>query len=88
MVLGDAGCAVIRAEAALRAAAASAAPTAGRMEAISSGCGRGAGGCRGAVAIWWSGGTMWPAAVCGGGVSLRSAPSGFDWAGLLKCTRA
>ena len=41
VVLGDAGCAAMRVGAALRAAAASAAATAGRMEGIHSGCGFG-----------------------------------------------
>ena len=44
VVLGNAGCAPMRAGAALRAAAVSAAATAQRMEGISSGCGLGAGG--------------------------------------------
>ena len=39
MVLGDAGCAAMRAGAALRAAADSATANAGRMQGISSGCG-------------------------------------------------
>ena len=34
------------------------------------------------------GGQIWSAAVGGGGVGLRSPPSGFGWAGLLQCVRA
>ena len=49
VLLGDGGRAAMRAGAALQAAAASAAATAGRMEGIPSGCGFGAGGCRGPV---------------------------------------
>ena len=44
MVLGDVSCAAMRAGAALRAEAASAAATAGRMEGMSSGHRLGAGG--------------------------------------------
>ena len=50
VVLGNAGCAAMQVGAALRAAAVSAAAIAGRMEGISSGCGLGAGGWRGAAA--------------------------------------
>ena len=77
VVLEDAGGAVLRVGEALRAAVAFAAATAGRMEAISWGCGVGVGGCSGPVAFWQSGGPMGPAAVCGGGVGLRSPPSGL-----------
>ena len=51
VVSGDAGCADMRAGAAVQAASASAAATLGRMEAISSGCGLGAAGCKGPAAI-------------------------------------
>ena len=51
MVLEDAGRAVMRVAAALRAVAASADATAGRMEIISSGSGFEAGGCRQPVVI-------------------------------------
>ena len=54
--LGDAGCAAMGAGLALRNAAASAAATAGRMEAISSGSELGASGCKGPVVIWRPGG--------------------------------
>ena len=87
MVLGDAGCAAMRAGAALRAAAASAVAIAGRMEVIFSGCGLAAGGWRGRAATRRPGGPMWSAVVCGGGVGLRSLPSGSSWAGLLQCGR-
>ena len=53
VVLGEAGRAIMRAGAALRAAAAFAAATAGRMRGISSGCGLGAGSWRGPAAVWW-----------------------------------
>ena len=87
VVLGDADCAAMRAGAALQAAAASAAATAGRMEAISSGCGLGAGGCKGRAAIRRSRVPTWSAAVCGGGLGLWSQTSGFGWAGLLQLAR-
>ena len=77
VVLGDAGCAAIRAGAALRASAVSAAATAWRMEAHSS-------GWRGRAMIQQMGGEMWSAAVCGGDVGLGFPPSGFSWAGLLQ----
>ena len=51
VVLGDAGCADMRAGAAVQAASAPAAATLGRMEAISSGCGLAAAGCKGSAAI-------------------------------------
>ena len=85
--LGDGGCADMRARAALRAESASAAATAGRMEAISSGFWLGAGGCKGPAAIQRPGVPIWSAAVCGGGVGLRSPPSGFGWAALLQFAR-
>ena len=87
VVGGDAGCAVMRAGAALRAAAAYAAVTEGRMEAMSLGCGLGAGGCKGLVAIRRPGGPTWSAAVCGGGVGLRSPTTGLGWVGLLQFAR-
>ena len=77
------GCAVIRAGAALQALAASTAATARRMDAIPSGCGLGAGDCRGLVTIRLSRRRMWPAAACRGGLGLRSARSGLGLAGLL-----
>ena len=83
MVLGDVGCAAMQAGAVLWAAAASAAATAGRMEGISSGCGLEAGGWRGQAATWQPGGPIRSAVVGGGGMGLRSQPSGFGWAGLL-----
>ena len=70
VVLGDAGCAAMRAGAALRAVVASAAATAGRMEGLFSGCGSGAGGWRGPAATRRPLGPIWLAAVCGGGVGL------------------
>ena len=88
VVYGDVGCATMRAGAALWAAAASAAATAGRMEGISSGCGLGAGGLRGPAVTWRSGGPIRSAAAGGGGAVLRSLPSGFGWAGLLQCLMA
>ena len=87
VVLENAGCAVTRGGGALQVAAASAAATAGRMDAISSGCGLGIGGCKGLVAIRLSGGRMWPAAACRGGMGLRSAPRGLHRAGLLQFAR-
>ena len=63
VVSGDVGCAPMGAGAALRAAAASAAPTAGRMEGMSSGRGLGTGGWRGPARIWRPGGPIRPAAV-------------------------
>ena len=82
VVLEDLGGAVMRAGAALRGAAPSAAATARRMEVISSGCGWGP------VAMRLSGGPMLPAAACGLGVGLRSPPSGLNCAALLQYTRA
>ena len=57
VVLGDAGCAVMRAVAGLWVAA-SAAATAGRMEGMSSGCRLGVGGCGGPAATWRPGGPI------------------------------
>ena len=88
VVLGDADCAVMRAGAALRAAAASTAAAAGRMEAISSGCGLGAGDCGGTVAIRRLQGPMRPAAACGRDMGLQSPLSELGWAWLLHLTRA
>ena len=82
VVFGDVGRAVMRAGAALWAAAASAAPTAGRMEGISSGCRFGGGWLEGPGKLIWS------AAVGRGCAGLRSPPFGFSWAGLLQCVRA
>ena len=62
VVLGDAGCAVIRAVVGLWAAA-SAAATAGRMEGMSPGCMLGLGGWGGLAVTWRPGGPMWSAAV-------------------------
>ena len=87
VVLRDAGCAAMWAGAALRAVVVSAAATGGRIEAISSGIGFRAGGWRAPAAIRRPGGPIWSAAVCGGGVGLRSPPSGFRWAGLLQFGR-
>ena len=88
VVLGDAGCADMRAGAALRVAAACAAATADTMEAISSGSELRAGGCKGSAAIWPpGGGGVWPAAVCGGGMGFQSLPSGLRWAGFLQFAR-
>ena len=88
MVLGDAICTAMRAGAALRATAASAAATAGRMEGISSGFGLRAGSWRGPTATWRPAGPIQLAAVRGRGVGLRFLPSGFGRAGLLQCGRA
>ena len=90
VVLGDAGCAVIQAGAAFRAAAASAADNAGKTEGISSGCCLGAGGWRIPAATWQPSGPMWSAAVRGGGVGLWSLPSGFGGGGRVHagCIRA
>ena len=87
VVLGDARCAAMRAGVVLRVAAASAAATAGRIEALSTGCGLGAGGCKGRVAIWRLWRPTWTAAVCGGGVGLQLAPTGYGRAGLLQFAR-
>ena len=86
-MLRDAGCAAIRKGAALRAAGASAAATAGRREGIFSGCGLGAGGCGGSAANRWPGELIWSAELCGGGIGPRSPPCGLSWAGLLQFGR-
>ena len=86
VVLGDAGCAVMRAVADLWAAP-SAAATAGRMEGMSSGCRLGVGGWGGPAVTWRPGGPIWSPAVGEGGVGLRSSPSGLGWAGVLQCVR-
>ena len=86
VVLGDAGCAVMRAVAGLWAAAFAAA-TAGRMEGMSSGCRLGLGGWGGLAVTWRPGGLIWSAAVGEGGAGLRSFPSGLGLAGVLQCVR-
>ena len=83
VVLGDVGCAAMRAVAVLWAAAASAVVTAGRMEARSSGRGLGAGCWGGPAVTWRPGGPIWSAAVGGGGAGRRCPPSSLSWAGLL-----
>ena len=88
MVLGDVGCAAMRAGAALWASVASATAAAGRMEGMSSGRGLGAGGWGGPAVTWRPGRPMRLAAVGGGGAELRSSLSGLGWAGLLQCVRA
>ena len=70
VVLGDAGCAVMRAVAGLWAAA-SAAATAVRMEGMSSGCRLGVGGWGGPAVTWQPGGPIWLAAVGEGGVAIQ-----------------
>ena len=77
VVLRDVGCAAMQAGAALRAAAAPAAATAGRMEGMSSGRGLGAGGWGGPAVTWRPRGPIWPAAVGEGGAELRSPPTGL-----------
>ena len=84
LVLGDAGYAVMRGVAGLRAAA-SAAATAGRMQGMSSGCRLGLGGWGGPAVSCRPGGPIWSAAVAEGGAGLRSSPSGLGWAGVLQC---
>ena len=84
VVLGDAGCAVMRAVASLWAAA-SAAATAGRMEGMSWGCRFGVGGWGGRAVTWRPGGPIWSAAAGEGGAGLRSSPSGLGWDGVLQC---
>ena len=86
VVLGDAGCAVMRAVTGLWAAA-SAAATAGRMEGMSSGCRLGVGGWGGPAVTWRPGGPIWSAAVGEGGAGLWPSPSGLGWAGVLQCVR-
>ena len=87
VVLGDAGCAVMRVGAGLWVAAASAAATARRMEVMSSGRRLGVGGCGGPDVTWRPGGMMWSAAVGEGGAGLRSSPCGLGLAGVLQCVR-
>ena len=87
VVLGDAGCAVMRAVAGLRAAASSAATT-GRMEGMSSGCRLGVGGWGDAPVTGRPGGPIWSAAVGEGGAGLRSSPSGLGWVWVLQCVRS
>ena len=88
VVLGDVGCAAMRAGAALRDAASPTVATAGSMEGMSSGLALGAGGWGGPVVTWRPGGPIWSAALGEGGAGLRSPPSGLGWAGLLQCVRA
>ena len=84
VVSEDAGCAAMRAGAAFRVAAASAAATAGRIGVISSSCGKGAGACMGLVPMQRAGGPTWLAAACGGGVGVRPPPAGLRWAWKLQ----
>ena len=86
VVLGDAGCAVMRAVAGLWTAT-SAAATAGRMEGMSSGCRLGPAGWGGPAVTWRPRGPIWWAAVGEGGAGLRSSPSKLGWAGVLQCVR-
>ena len=86
VVLGDAGCPVMRAVADLWVAA-SAAATTGRMEGMCSGCRMGSGGWGGPAVTWQLSGPMWSAAVGEGGAGLRCSPSGLGWAGVLQCVR-
>ena len=86
VVVGDAGCAVMRAVAGFWAVA-SAAATAGRMEGMSSGCKFGRGGFGGPAVTWRPGGPIWSAAVGEGGPGLRSSPSGLGWAWVPQCVR-
>ena len=86
VVLGDAGCAVMRAVAGLWAAASDAA-TAGRMEGMSSGCRLAAGGWGGPAVTWRPVGPIWSAVVGKGGAGLPSSPSELGWAGVLQCVR-
>ena len=72
VILGDARCPAMRAGAAFRVAAASAAATAERIEAISSGCELVTGGCKGPVVVRRPGGPTWLAAVCRKGLGLWS----------------
>ena len=62
VVLGDAGCAVMRAVAGSWAVA-SAAAEAGRMEGMSSGCRLGVGGWGGPAVTWRPSGPIWSAAL-------------------------
>ena len=84
VVLGDAGCALMRVVAGLWAAA-SAAATAGRMEGMSSGCRLGVAGWGGPAVTWQPGRPVWSAAAGEGGAGLRSSPSGYGLAGVLRC---
>ena len=86
VVLGDAGCTVMRAVAGLWAAA-SAAATSGRMEGMSSGYRLGPGGWGGRAVTWRPGGLIWSAAVEEGGAGRWSSSSGLGWAGVLQCVR-
>ena len=87
VAFGDAGCAAMPAGAALWAAAASATATAGKMEGMFSGRGLGLGCCGGPAVTWRPGGQIRSAALGERGAGLQSAPSRFDWAGLLQCLR-
>ena len=86
VVLGDAGCAVMRAVVGLWPAA-SAAATVGGREGKSSGCRLGLVGWGGPAVTWRPDGPIWSAAVCEGGAALRYSPSGLRWAGVLQCVR-
>ena len=86
VVLGDAGCAVMRALAGLWGPA-SAAATAQRMEGMSLGCRLGMGGWGGPAVPWRPGGPIWLGAVGEGGAGLWSSPSGLGLAGVLQCVR-
>ena len=88
VVFEDVGCAAKQAVAALRAAAASAAATVGKMEVMSSGRSFGAGGWGGPAVTWQPDGPIQSAAVGDRDAGLRSPPSGFCWARLLQCMRA
>ena len=87
VVSGDTGCAVMRAVAGWRVAAASAAATAGRMEGRSLGHRFGVGGWGGPAVTWRPGRPIWSAAVGEGGAGLWSSPSGLGWGGVLQCVR-
>ena len=78
VVMGAVGCAAMRAGAALWAAAASAAATAGRMEGISLGCGLGAAGSKGPALTWRPGVPIQSAAVSAFRVPLGWAPAMCD----------
>ena len=88
VVLGDVGCGAMRAGAALRAAAASAAATEGKMEGMSSDRVLGAGAWGGQAVTWRPSGPIRLAALGEGGAELRSPPYALGWAGLLQCVRA
>ena len=81
VVLGDAGCAVMRAFAGLWAVASAA------DEGMSSGCRLGVGGWGGPAVSWLPSGPIWSAAVGEGGAGLWPSPSGLCWAGVLQCVR-